>query len=137
MSLLVDVGVPIVTALLGAGVFNYLREAWKLLQARRENSTEQAIEKRRIHDAVAAANDSVVVAVTSNKMLQEDNARLRREIAEKDVRHDQERAAWEVRERELKAELDAIEEKWRRALDELVAFKMRNGLAGPVPGEGK
>lgn len=146
----------IILGLLTAGALTFVRDAVKFIRARAARNTPEAqenerrrLEQARVNDAVEAANNSVVVAVRSNAMLQADAERYQREIAAINTRHDQERAAWHAerdamqashdRDRErwesqrsvLQAELDAMERRWREALDDLVDFRQRIDQATP------
>lgn len=134
--------ITIIVALIGAGLFSWLRDVWKDWHKRRQATQPAAVASEQAHDGVRLVNESVLAVAQSQRQLTEDNARLRAERAEVDARwqheremlearHARDRASWEAEKIELKRELDAIEDKWRRALDELIEFKTRTGLGGP------
>lgn len=133
----------IIVALLAAGLLTYMKDGIKYFRDRKAKQTPSAIEAKRRDDAVQAANNSVVVAIKSNAMLVADAERYRKEITEKDARHDAERenwrremdalrashfaerANWFAEKEELRKELDDMERRWREALNDLIDFRTR------------
>ena len=101
----------------------------------RSSSTPDKIEQQKIHDQVAQADQSIMVVSRSRDALELDNQRLRQEIAElaarRDadrVRHDAERAEWKAERAELRLEIDAMEDRLQKALNEVQALKQRHGM---------
>jgi len=128
LATFIDNGTTIVVAIIAAGIGGFLKTAISSIWKRYKSTAPERLEQQRKHDAVQIANDSVLVASNSNKMLEADVARLRKEITEINLRHDKERNDWDQKEQMYKQELDEMETKWRAALDQLIEFKTRNGL---------
>jgi phage shock protein A len=127
--------VVLLAAALGAGVLQTLGAGIKLLFHWRRTSTPEKIEQQKIHDQVAQADQSIMVVSRSRDALELDNVRLRQEIAERvarhaeDIRrHEVERVEWREERAELRREIDAMEARLQKALDEVQALKQRHGM---------
>ena len=123
--------VPIIVALIAAGLFGWLRDLWKNYKEKKAAALPEAVEAAAIHAAVAQADESVLVVARARAELALDNKRLREEIAEKDLRHATERLEWRKERQELREEIDALEQKLRMALGEVQALKQRHGMTEP------
>lgn len=153
----------IVLALIAAGGLTFARDAVGALVKWRKRSQPEAVKQEEIHAAVAQATESVTVVLTSRAQLDADNTRLRATITEMDERHARERAAWtseradlerrhaldraewtaeraamrtEVDEIEarLRRQIDEVVAQWQQALTELADLKNRHGLDTPAAG---
>lgn len=135
--------VTILTALLGAGVLQFLITIGKGLVSWRRRNRPEHVEQQRIHEGIAAASESVAVVVTSRVELANDNKRLRTEMTElvarhaaereewraelqeQDIRHATERAEWLGDRKRLRQDMEAIEARLRASLDELDLLRRR------------
>lgn len=111
----------VITALIGAGVLTYVRDAVRAIRARRTAATPEAREA--LH--VATADQSLLVVAKARDELVEDNTRLRVTIAEERTRHAEDRAQWAREKAHLRAEIDSLEAKLRGLLDEVTALRTR------------
>ena len=120
--------VTLVAAALGAGALDMVRQGIRWVLTRRRQSTPEAKEARRIHEAVAQADESIVVVARTRDALVADNQRLREEIMEINARRIAERAEWAAERAELRAELEAMERRREAALAEVQALKAKHGF---------
>lgn len=123
----------IVLALIAAGGAGYVRDLIvAALKRRRDKLTPAAAQQAAIHEAVRQADESLIVTGRSRDALVADNERLRAERTEIERRHALDRAEWARERAELRAEIEEMEARWRKALDDLGQLKARHGLTGPV-----
>ncbi|WP_432482605.1 hypothetical protein [Kineococcus esterisolvens] len=117
-----DVLTPLLVALIGAGLLNFVRDGIKALRARRERDSTAG--RQAAH--VSAVDQSLLVVVKARDELAEDNERLRAMLAqERQGRaEDNERAA--ARERAYREEIEALETRVRAILSELEALRTRH-----------
>jgi chromosome segregation ATPase len=129
--------VPLLAAALTAGLLNLLDKQIREFIGRRRSSRPEAIETRKIHSAVAAADESIVVVSKARDELAEDNKRLRdqnstdRQRYEKDLNYLRLRVAeLEAERAAMRKELDSMELRLRQALGEIEGLKARYGHPG-------
>lgn len=123
---------PVLGILLGATVLNLIERAVRAIIAKYRASRPEAIERRKIHNAVAEADESLAVVARARDELEEDNARLRTQMIEERQRYDKDRDYWRLRDSEreqenaaMRAELTKMEGRLREALDEVLQLKAR------------
>ncbi len=109
----------ILIALIGAGLLKYAVDFFKWLKSRRE---EQAPERQRAH-TIATVDASLAVVARARDELEADNDRLRRQMAESDARHEDDRARWELRDKARREEIEVLERKLRALLHEVEKLK--------------
>lgn len=118
----------LVIAVIGAGIFTYIRDAVRWFIRRHKDSDPEVVEERKVREAVRQADESLLVVVRSRVELVADNQRLREERAELETRHAAERAEW-IRERAaLRQDIEDMEARLRSALDDLSRLRVRHGL---------
>lgn len=104
---------------------------------RRRREGRDPLARESLH--IAGVDRSVVVMERAMGQLEDDNARLRQEREQSDQRHaaerqrsDQrhaaERAEWFTERGRLREEIDQLESKLRRILEELSELKARHGM---------
>ncbi len=144
--------VPIIVALISAGLFAWFKQivtvAWK---NRRRATPAGRAHAARMED-LALTDQSLVVVARARDELESDNARVRAERDEDARRHATERAAWDAeraqmrrdqaderaewaRERQrMRDHIDDLEARMRAMLEELMT--VRAGITDPMPGDG-
>lgn len=134
--------VPIIVALIAAGLGGWVRDLIKGYRAKKAASAPDAVKNAQVHQAVALADESMLVGARARKELVEDNARLReenqtmrenhaKEIAAERAQHAADRMEWRGERQELREEIDALESRLRFALGEVQALKQRHGMTEP------
>lgn len=121
--------------LLSGAVIKLIADAIKALREKHKRTQPQAVERQRVHDAVAAADESIIVVAKARDELAEDNARLREQIVADRQRYDRDRddwrfqqAAYEAEKKAMRAEVASVETQLRRALGEIEGLKARYGI---------
>jgi FtsZ-binding cell division protein ZapB len=121
---------PILVAMLTGGLLAYIRDLFKWMHDRNLARQPDQVELRKVHDAVATADRSVLVVEKSRDALEDDNARLRAEIQEMALRHAADRLEWYKERGELRQEIDALEDRLRATLADVRDLRERHGMAG-------
>lgn len=125
----------VLAVILSVGVLNVAERGIRSLIARRRASRPEAIERQKVHDAVAQADESIAVVAKARDELAEDNQRLRDQSAVDRQRYDKDLGALRLRVSELETErrvmrdeIDSMENRLRQALGEIDAMKARYGI---------
>lgn len=121
---------------LSVGVINLAERGIRSAIARRKATRPEAIQKQRVHDAVAAADESIAVVAKARDELAEDNKLLREQSSIDRQRYDKDLGYLRLRVSELEAErtvmrkeIDSMETMLRQALREIEEMKNRYGIA--------
>lgn len=127
--------VPLLAAALGAGLLTLLERGVKSAIARRRASLPEVKAQRQIHDAVAAADQSIAVVARARDELAEDNRLLRAQNMADRQRYDRDRddwrfdrAQWDAERTEMRNELKRMEATLRTSLAELEGLKAKYGI---------
>jgi predicted nucleic acid-binding Zn-ribbon protein len=129
--------VPVAVAIIGAGLFNWMRDGFRAYRRWRQQGQPAAAAVREANDNVAIANQSVLLVSNAGVRLENDNERLRQSLRDADARyrelqdeHQTERTEWRVERTDMRAEigalrdqLDAMEAKWQEALRDLKSVR--------------
>lgn len=107
----------IIVALIGAGVLNWARDAWRAHRAAKSLPRAGA--------AIAEVDASLVVVAKARDELEEDNRRLRLTLSEERQAHEKDRSRWDREKTQLRSEIDALETKLRGLLAEVEALRSR------------
>lgn len=120
---------------LSVGVINLAERGIRSAINRRKATRPEAIEKQKIHDAVAAADESIAVVAKARDELAEDNRLLREQSSIERQRYDKDLGYLRLRVSELESErtvmrkeIDSMEEMLRQALREIEEMKNRYGI---------
>lgn len=123
---------PLLAAALGAGLLNLTYQGVQGIIRRWRASRPAAVEAKKIHDAVAAADESIAVVARARDELEEDNRRLREQYAADRQRLDKDIQFLRLRVAELEAErkamrdeINSMELRLRQALGEIEGLKAR------------
>ena len=143
--------VAIVSALLGAGLLAFVKDAVVALWRRFNETTPEAEERRAVNDDLVVADKTSLLLVRDNEALSKRNTELYAELQASDARHERQRQEWE-RDRSVlmarhaqdmaarRTEYDALEQQLRETrgqlqtmvdrveqqLDELVELRTRH-----------
>lgn len=106
----------IVVALIGAGILNWVRDAYLARKAGKNTPSAKNI---------AEVDASLVVVAKARDELQQDNTRLRQELAEERASHNEDRDRWAYEKARLRDEIDQLEAKLRGLLREVEELRTR------------
>lgn len=122
-----------VTALLAAalagGLLNVIAQAVKWVTNRRSANQPQVVEAKKVHQAVAQADQSLATVARARDELEADNDRLRQVNQTDRERYEKDRDEWRQERSELRAEILRLEASIRESLEEVQALKTRYGIA--------
>jgi len=123
---------PLLAAALGAGLLNLIDKFVRSIIARHRASKPQAIQAQRVHDAVAAADQSIAVVARARDELEEDNRRLREQGTADRQRYDKDLnflrfrvSELETERKAMREEINSMENRLRQALGEIEGLKAR------------
>lgn len=114
--------VPIIVALIAAGLLGYVRDGVKAWRDIKKRKTPEGRDSAR----VVAADESLLVVVKARDELENDNARLRLELQETRTRAAEDRAGWAAEKADMRQEIDTLSAKLRALLDEVEDLKTRH-----------
>ncbi len=118
--------VPIIVALIGAGLGGFLRSIYLTLRSRWRSSSPEERERRGISEELDNADKSSLLLVRENTALAARNQELYAAMTSTDARHAREREEWHQERAAMRAEIDELERKLRALLDELVQLRTRH-----------
>jgi hypothetical protein len=126
----------LLAVVLSVGVINLVERGIRSAVARRKATRPEVVENRKVHDAVAQADQSIAVIAKARDDLAEDNRMLREQSGIDRQRYIKDLDFLRLRVAELEAEravmrkeIDSMETMLRHALQEIEEMKRRYGIA--------
>ena len=114
--------IPVLLALISAGLLKYVVDILRWWAARRRAKTPEGQQAA----TMAAVTESLAAVARARDELEDDNTRLRAQLAESEARHAVDRAAWSEERARMRAEIDDLEKRLREILDEVQTLKLRH-----------
>ncbi|MBP2323342.1 SMC interacting uncharacterized protein involved in chromosome segregation [Kibdelosporangium banguiense] len=114
--------IPILIALISAGLLKYAVDVIKWWTVRRKSKTPEGKQAANL----ATLDQSLAVVARARDELEADNARLRAQLAEADARHAVERMTWTEEKAAMKSEIHELERRLREMLAEIENLKLRH-----------